>query len=147
MLDNLPALLSVYGVAFLSVWASIATGLVAQLNPVAIVVAATLSYATGVAMVVLPGQRVREWLTKKLGDRATVKPDSLMGRAWKRFGLVGLALLAPVTTGSQIGALVGLAFDVPPRKLLLWMTVGGLIWTTVFTVAISLGILGVQGAT
>lgn len=146
MADSLPALLSVFGVAFLSLWASIPAGLALRLNPVPIIITATLAYAVGVAVVALPGQRVRAWLMNKLGKRATVNPDSLIGRAWKRFGLPGLALLAPVTTGAQIGAVIGLTFDVPPARLLLWMTFGALVWAIVLTVAISLGILGVQGA-
>ena len=143
MFDNIPALASVFGVAFLSLWASIPAGLALRLTPLAIIVSATLAYAAGVALVVLPGERVRRWLTQKLGDRATVQPDSVVGRVWARFGLPGLALVAPVTTGAQIGALVGLAFNASPRALLLWLTLGALAWTVVLTLLISAGLVSV----
>ncbi len=143
MLDNLPGLASVFGVAFLSLWASVPAGLALRVSPLAIILTATLAYAAGVAIVVLPGQRVRDWLTNKLGDRATVKPDSLVGRIWARFGLPGLGLIAPITTGAQIGALIGLAFNASPRALLLWMTLGGFLWALALTLLISAGLVSV----
>ena len=143
MLDNLPGLVSIFGIAFLHLLASVPAGLALRLNPLAIIITVTLAYATGVAVVVLPGQRVRDWLMKKLGDRATIKPDSLVGRIWARFGLPGLALVAPITTGAQIGALVGLAFNASPRSLLLWMTLGAALWAIVLTLAISAGLVSV----
>jgi hypothetical protein len=142
MFDSFPAIVSVFGTAFLSLWGSVPLGLALRLNPVAIIVTATLAYLAGVAIVVLPGERVRDWLRAKLGDRATVKPDSLVGRIWARFGLPGLGLIAPVTTGAQIGALIGLALNASPRSLILWMTLGALVWTVVLTLAISAGLVG-----
>lgn len=143
MLDSLPALASVFGVAFLHLLASVPAGLALRLHPVAVIVTVTLAYATGVAVVVLPGQRVRDWLMQKLGDRATVQPDSFVGRIWARFGLPGLGLIAPVTTGAQIGALIGLAFNASPRALLLWMTLGGFLWALALTLLISAGLVSV----
>lgn len=143
MLDSLPALASVFGVAFLSLWASVPAGLALRLSPITIIITATLAYAAGIAVVVLPGQRVRDWLTNKLGNRATVQPDSFVGRVWARFGLPGLGLIAPVTTGAQIGALIGLAFNASPRALLLWMTLGALVWTVALTLLITAGLVTV----
>jgi hypothetical protein len=58
--------------------------------------------------------------------------------------LIGLALLAPITTGAQIGAAMGMALNAPPRRLFLLMSLGGLLWAILFAAAISLGIMGVQ---
>jgi hypothetical protein len=146
VLDNLPALVSVFGLAFVYMLGAIPLGLGLRLSPVTIIITATLAYAAGVAIVVLPGQRVRDWLTKKLGDRATIKPDSFVGKIWARFGLPGLGLIAPVTTGAQIGALIGLAFNASPRALLFWMTLGGLLWTIVLTLLVTAGLVTVGAA-
>lgn len=142
--DLLPKLVSVFGVAFFSLWASIPTGLALNVGVVPLVLTATFSYFCGAALVILPGERVRNWLFKRLGDRAVLKPDSLIGRVWGRFGVAGLALLSPIVTGAQIGSLIGLTLNAPPRKLLLWMTLGGFVWTLLLTAAMSLGVMAVR---
>lgn len=141
---DLPKLLSVFGVAFLSLWASIPAGLALGLSPVPIVITATLSYAAGVGLVAFLGKPVRDWIMRRFGEKVSGDPTSPIRRAWDRFGLIGLALLAPITTGSQIGAAVGMALNAPPRRLFLLMSLGGLLWTILLAGAISLGIMGVQ---
>ena len=42
--------------------------------------------------------------------------------------MIGLALLAPVTTGAQIGAIIGISLNAPPRRLFVLMSLGGLLW-------------------
>lgn len=145
MFDNLPGLASVFALGFLHLVGSITLGRALSLHPVAIVIVASLAYAAGVAIVVLPGERIRDWLQRKLGKRATVNPESLVGQAWARFGLPGLALLAPMTTGAQIGALIGLGFNAKPLPLLLWLTAGGILWAIILSIAISAGLLAVTG--
>ncbi|MFO7321684.1 MAG: small multi-drug export protein [Chloroflexota bacterium] len=145
MLDNLPALAGVFTIAFVSLWASIPAGMAFGLNIAPVVLAASLAYAAGVAIVVLPGEPVRRWLLWRLGDRARLNPDSLVGRAWSRYGLIGLAFLAPVTTGAQIGALIGLALNTPPLRLFFWMALGGLLWTVALAAAVLFGVWGAGG--
>lgn len=145
MLDNLPALMSVFAVAFLSLWASIPTGYALSLSTLVIIVTASISYALGVAIVALPGERVKNWLLAKMGRKSVISDDSLIYRAWKRFGLIGLALLAPITTGAQLGAAIGLTLNAPPRRLLVWMTIGAFLWSALIAAAISLGLVAVQG--
>ena len=141
---DLPKLISVFGIAFLSLWASIPAGLALGLSPVPIVATATVSYAAGVALVVFLGQPVRDWIMRRFGDKVSGDPNSAVRRAWERYGLIGLALLAPITTGAQIGAAMGMALNAPARRLFLLMSLGGLLWAILFAVAISLGIMGVQ---
>ena len=147
MLDiaaDLPKLISVFGVAFLSLWASIPAGLALGLSPVPIVLTAGLSYASGVGLVAFLGKPVRDWIMRRYGDKVAGDPNSSVRRVWDRYGMIGLALLAPITTGAQIGAAVGMALNASPRRLFLLMSMGGLLWAVLLAIAISLGIAGVQ---
>lgn len=149
MLDlaaELPKLLSVFGIAFFSLWASIPAGLALGMSPLPIIVTSALSYAAGVGLVAFLGAPVRGWIMRRFGDKVTGDPNSAVSRVWARYGVIGLALLAPVTTGAQIGAAVGMALNASPRRLFLLMSVGGLLWAALFAAAISLGIMGVQQA-
>lgn len=142
-----PKLLSVFGVAFFSLWASIPAGLALGLSPVSIIITAALSYTSGVGLVAFLGAPVRDWVMRRFGHKVLGDPNSTVRRAWERYGMIGLALLAPITTGAQIGAAVGIALNAPPRRLFLWMSLGGLLWAVLLALALSLGILGVQAVT
>lgn len=141
---SLAALASVFGVAFLSLWASIPAGLALGVHVIAVVVTAALSYACGVGLIVLVGQPVRDRILRRFGGKSAGNPDSAIMRVWNRYGLIGLALLAPVTTGAQIGAIIGMSLNAPPRRLFVWMSLGGLLWAAVFAALISLGVAAVS---
>lgn len=139
------AVISVFGIAFLYFWAAIPAGLAQGLSPVVVAATATISYACGVGLVLIVGQPMREWIAKRLGGKTPDNPDSTIRRIWDRYGLIGLALVAPMTTGAQIGAIIGLSLNAPPRRLFVLMSLGGLLWGVVITAAFALGIAAVGG--
>lgn len=143
---DLPKIISIYGLAWLYFWPSIPAGLALGLSPLTVIVTTALSYASGVAVITLLGGPLRAWLMKRIGSRTTVNPGSRLYRIWERFGLVGLGLAAPMTVGAQIGAAIGMALNAPPRRLFLYMALGGLLWSIALTLLVSLGVLGVQQA-
>jgi hypothetical protein len=140
----IPKLLSIFGLAFFYFWPSIPAGLALGLSPLAVIVTTSLSYAAGVAVVTLLGERVRDWVMRRLGRKGEVNPDGRIRRIWEKFGVIGLGLIAPMTVGAQIGAALGLALNGKPRLLFFWITLGGLIWSIALTTAVTLGVLGVN---
>ncbi len=146
VLADLPKVVSVFGVAFLSLWAAIPTGLALGLPPITVATTTAVSYASGVVLVVLVGKPVREWLVKRLRINTTRDPNSRIWQAWERFGIVGFGLLAPMLVGAQGGAVIGLALGVPPRQLTLWMTLGGILWAVIITVIVVAGVLSINVA-
>jgi hypothetical protein len=61
---------------------------------------------------------------------------------WRRYGVIGFGIIAPMTVGAQIGAMIGLALNVPRGRLLVWMSIGALLWSVLLTVAVLLGVTG-----
>jgi uncharacterized membrane protein YjjB (DUF3815 family) len=49
-----------------------------------------------------------------------------------------------MTVGAQIGAGLGIALNVPPRRLYLGMSLGALVWSILLTAASLLGWAGLQ---
>lgn len=136
---------SIFALAFFSFWPAVPAGLALGLAPVTVIVTTTLSYAAGAAMVALFGGTVREWVLQRvLRDRERVVPAGWLEETLRRYGLVGLGLAAPMTVGAQMGAVIGLALDMPPRRLFLWLTAGALAWSVVLTAGVLLGVLGTQ---
>jgi len=145
-LDQLPAIASVFGLAFFSFWAAIPLGLALGLNPLVVIATTTISYAAGVAAVTLLGGRVRAWIMARLARGGTPDPNSRIAKIWDRYGVVGLGIAAPLTLGAQIGAAFGIALNANPRRLFVVMSLCALAWSILLTALVSLGVLGVQNA-
>lgn len=127
--------LGVFGLTWFSFWAAIPTGIALGLHPLSIVLITTLSYASGVLLFVVPARFIRKNILKRFGkylDKST-RGDNLIVYLWNRYGVIGFGLLAPIITGAQLGALIGIALDIPRRRLAIWMIVGVFAWSAVFT--------------
>ena len=146
---SLPALVSalaaIFGLAFFWFWGAIPAGLALGLHPILVAVTVWLSYETGVVLVVIVGEPIRVRLMARFAKNGTNQPPGFISRVWDRFGLIGLALLAPVTTGSQIGAALGLTLGVKPRHLVIGMGLGAAAWAAAITIVSLLGVTAARG--
>ena len=142
-----PKVVSLFGLAFFYFWPAMPAGLAMGLNPLVVVITATLSYVSGAALMLVFGERVRGWVTRRFRrNRPLAHPRHRLSRLWNRFGVIGLGLLAPMTIGAHTGALLGLTLKVKPRTVLLWMAVGALGWSILIMLAALLGLLGMGAA-
>ncbi len=81
-----------------------------------------------------------EWLRHLIyRSRRLTKRRERIERAWKRYGIPGVALQAPLLTGPLLATLLALALGAPPRSLLLWMLASVVLWGLVLTGAAALG--------
>ncbi|MGF7033854.1 putative membrane protein [Paenibacillus mucilaginosus] len=74
----------------------------------------------------------------------TSKKYARAKRIWEKYGVPGLALVAPVLLGTDLAALVALTFGSSRRWVMLWMTVSLVLWTVLLTVGSVYG-LGYMG--
>lgn len=144
LLIIIPKILSIFALAWFSFWPAIPAGLALGLSPLIVIATTTISYASGAVLVALFGGRVRDWALRRMGRQTDGQSDTLIARIWQRFGVMGLGIAAPMTVGAQIGAALGITLNAPPRRLLLWMSIGALAWSIALTAAVLLGVLGVQ---
>ena len=123
---ELAKVLSVFGIAWFSFWAAIPAGLALGLHPLAVILVTSLSYASGVLVCVLPAQSVRRWVMRRFGGRLaqSTRDDQFIMRLWQRYGVIGFGLIAPMTTGAQLGAIIGITLNIPRNRLVIAMMVG-----------------------
>lgn len=145
LISQLPAILSTFGLAFFYFIAAIPAGVALNLPPLVAAITAWFSYSAGVALVIVVGAPLRNWLMKRFNISTERDPHKLIWRIWDRYGLIGLSLLAPVTVGAQIGALLGLSMGVKPRSLLIGLSLGVVVWCIGIMLAVMLGLEIVQG--
>jgi uncharacterized membrane protein len=146
-LVELSKIAATFGVAFFSLWGAVPAGLALGLNVITVVLTAAASYAVGVGVVLFLGEKVRGWFMRRFGDKIPTDPNSRVRRLLDRYGAAGLGMIAPVTLGAQLGAVVGVAMGLSTRRLFVWLMIGGFVWAIIFGVVFALGIAGVQSVT
>jgi uncharacterized membrane protein len=140
LMNNIWAWTSVIGAGILELWAAIPLGLALQLSPFLTGTLSAIGSIASAGVIIFFGKSLRGWLVRRFQKRNELK-ESRMSRIWRKYGIAGLGLLSPLITGAPLGAAVGIAFGAKPRKLMLWMTVGIIIWSAILTAAAALGLM------
>ena len=131
-----------FGIALVELWAAVPTG-VAMGLPAPLVWALTVSGSlVGVLLVVMAGERVRGWLLARFA-RGRAPEGGRLRRVWERYGVVGWGLLAPLVLGAPLAAALGVALGASRNRLLVWLSAGVVLWTSVLTVAVAFGVQAV----
>jgi len=135
----LPSLLTAFGLGFLYFISAIPAGVALGAPVWAAAAAAWLGYSLGGAVILLLGVPTQEWLRKKWKFSITPDPTKLFWRIFDRYGVIGLGLIAPITIGPQLTALLLLTLGIKPQKIFLAIALGVIPWTILFVGAIQSG--------
>lgn len=135
---------------FISAAAELVTGvplgMALGLDPITAGITSLLGGLSAGFFIIALGGRLRTWIVDKFvkhkeGEEVKGR-ERWIYRMWERFGVTGLGIMAPLLTGVPLGAAIGIALGAPPKKLLLWISLGAVIWSVVFTI---MGALGLEG--
>ena len=135
-MNQLLKLLSTAAAGALDVWVGIITGVAVGLSPTLSGAVSIASALAGVTLVVAVGGRLQQLVYR---SRRLAKRRERVERIWKRYGIPGLALQAPLLTGPILATLLALTLGAPPRPLLLWMLASVVFWGVVLTGGVALG--------
>jgi hypothetical protein len=135
--DLLLKLLSTAATGALDVWVGIITGVALGLPPVLSGAVSVASALVGVTLAVVAGERLQGRIYR---SRRLAKRRARIERVWKRYGIPGLALQAPLLTGPLLATVLALGLGAPPRPLLGWMTASIVLWGAALTGAAALGL-------
>ena len=135
-MNQLLKLLSTAAAGALDVWVGIITGVAVGLSPTLSGAVSIASALAGVTLVVAVGGRLQQLVYR---SRRLAKCRERVERIWKRYGIPGLALQAPLLTGPILATLLALTLGAPPRPLLLWMLASVVFWGVVLTGGVALG--------
>ena len=139
MITLLQGLAASFGLGIIYFIAAVPAGTALGLPVPLAALAGWLGYCTIAAVVVFAGDSFRGWLARKTGFSPTPDPQKWLWRSWNAWGLPGLGLLAPVTCGPYIAALIAITLGQTPARTLLWIAIGGAVSGTVFAATTALG--------
>ncbi len=130
-------LLSTAALGALDVWGGIITGVALGLSPALSGAVSIASALVGVTLVILAGERLQGRIYR---SRRLAKHRKRIERVWKRYGIPGVALQAPLLTGPLLATVLALGLGAPPRPLLGWMLASIVLWGLALTGAAALGL-------
>jgi hypothetical protein len=109
-------------------------GVTLGLNPVSVAIVAFLGNLLPIYGIIAAHERVDALLEQR---RDGSEPSGRRKRArqlWDQYGLPGLAVASPISTGVHLAALLALGLGSTRRSTTLWMTGAIAAWTVVITV-------------
>ncbi len=131
----------VLGIGSAELWAAIPAGLAMELHPLLTGIASALGAIIAVVLVIILGARLRNWLLRKKNNKEA-KTRGRIYLIWEKYGVIGLGLLSPLVTGVLLGAAIGVSLGAPRARLIIWMSIGIVIWTIILTIIATLGFAG-----
>jgi hypothetical protein len=122
---------------WLDIFLVVPLGILWGLSPIAVSV---IGFAGNFLMVLLLGlffSQFAKWRASRRLKKGITAPSGRETRArrlWERYGLPGLALLAPIIVGTDIAAVLALTFGSSRPRVIGWMAVSLAIWTIVLAI-------------
>ena len=140
MIALFSAVAATFSLGFFYFVGAIPAGIAAGLSLPLAALVAWCGYAAGAGVMLLLGTSAREWIARKLRIPLVRDPQKWIWRAWDKFGLVGLGLLAPITIGPQAGCLLALAIGEKRSSAFLSLALGAIPWCVAFSVIFAMGL-------
>ena len=132
-------LVTLFALGVAELWAAAPMGIAMRLDPLLVFAVAAAGAVSGGAVVLLLGERIKAWLKRKKKGEMLEERRGWLYRVWLRYGVIGWGLLTPLLIGSPLGAAFGLVLGAPVRRLLIWLAIGSVLWSAVFSLVSALG--------
>ncbi|XVH33676.1 small multi-drug export protein (plasmid) [Haloferacaceae archaeon DSL9] len=127
-------------VPLLEILVVIPIGVALGLNPVFVAAFAFAGNLLPIYGIVLAHDRLRTYLESRRDSDSPSSKRERAERIWQKYGLPGLALLSPVSTGVHLAALIALGLGARGRSTAAWMTGSIALWTVIVTVGSVVGL-------
>lgn len=131
------------GLATFEVYAAIPAGFAFQLFPMVVFMASTLGGLIGVFATAYLGKqlnKIRATFRKEKTEKNTKQPGFIV-KIWEQYGVIGLGFLGTMTVGAPISLSIGIGFNVPIHKMVIWCCLAVVTRCALFT---ALGYYGMK---
>ena len=153
-MDTITSIMAVFGASVMGLWLGVPLGFILNLNPLIIAIISAGGSILSAFIIIIPGDSLRKWFVKwRYGDSIKKWFEWFYGNRftqgrisniWNKYGIIGLGLLSPLLFGAHFGAALGVGLAVPRYQLLLWMSIGIIIWSFFLTFSVFFGLMSFQ---
>ena len=102
-------------------------------QPIAVAIAAFLGNLLPIYGIIAAHERIEGYLERRQNESEPSKRRQRAKRLWNRYGLPGLAVASPISTGVHLAAVFALGLGSSRRSTAVWMTASIAAWTVVIT--------------
>lgn len=126
----------------LEVLVVIPAAVLAGMSPIPTALVALAGNLSTVVLVAVAGDKIITWLRRRRTARRqqSGRRSRRAARLAQRWGVPGLAFLAPLTTGTHIATVAALATGAETRWVLRWMAAGLVAWSALAAAATVAGL-------
>ncbi|MFN3666285.1 MAG: small multi-drug export protein [Sediminibacterium sp.] len=126
-------ILTVAGLATFEIYAAIPAGFAFGLPTWVIFLASLIGGLSGVFIATFLGDKIKQFLAKYRKPKPAKPKTGLIYILWEKYGLIGLGFFGTMTVGAPVSIGVGVGFNVPLNKLLVWCCIGVFTRCALFT--------------
>ncbi len=126
-------ILTVAGLATFEIYAAIPAGFAFGLPAWVIFLASLIGGLTGVFVATFLGDKIKKVLARYRKPKPEKPKTGLIYTIWEKYGIIGLGFVGTMTVGAPVSIGVGVGFNVPLQKLLVWCCLGVITRCALFT--------------
>ena len=141
---NLEAIIILFAASMVELWMAIPLGFVMEVNPLLIAIVSAAGAILSSFFVIILGDNLRNRFLKWKYEDEQALEKSRLYEIWNKYGVIGLGLLSPLLFGAPLGAAVGIALGAGRERLIIWMSIGILLWSVGLTLAGFMGLLALE---
>ena len=134
---------------WLEVFLVVPLGIAWGLNPVLVSIVGFVGNWIPVLLIGFFYTQISRWIKRRRARKLGISEEEALTsgkkvtrarQIWDRYGTPGLALIAPAIVGTDIAALLALAFGSSKRWVMIWMTISLAVWTVILAVGTFYGL-------
>jgi len=141
---NLETIIILFAASMVELWMAIPLGFVMEVNPLLIAIVSAAGAILSSFFVIILGDNLRNRFLKWKYEDEQALEKSRLYEIWNKYGVIGLGLLSPLLFGAPLGAAVGIALGAGRERLIIWMSIGILLWSVGLTLAGFMGLLALE---
>lgn len=126
-------ILTVAGLATFEIYAAIPAGFAFGLPAWVIFLASLIGGLAGVFVATFLGEKIRTFFARYRKPKPEKPKTGLIYTIWEKYGIIGLGFFGTMTVGAPVSIGVGVGFNVPVQKLLMWCCIGVFTRCALFT--------------
>ncbi len=131
--------LVVIGLSAFKVLVGVASAVTFDMDFIEVFLSVAIGGILGVSIYAFLGNEIRDWLQRRKRANGILSPTAkqikrlrFVVKIWKRFGIIGVAILTPPFLTPPVGTAIALAFGERVPKIIIYLGVSMIAWSLLF---------------
>jgi membrane protein YqaA with SNARE-associated domain len=134
---------TIYLAGITGIWKGVPVGFAMEAHPLMTALFTALGSITVVLVLLTAGEPLKQRILSRYSSVKLEKKKNRMMRIMDRYGVAGVGLIATGLIGPILSTLLGLVLISKTRKLMFYLIAGVLLWSSLLTLLVSLGLTAI----